>query len=324
MSACAKSWLTQPPSTCTPGFFEVRRSKPLQTLLCAEEFSKLTAAASPAGYKTNSWFLNHCITAFLKRVASPDGLNLEPMLYQVCALRARASFKPSSALDLGFESGCCVLQVSVLRVFEQILSDADFRRTPCSAQLVNFCTGLVQNLFTRLLPSKKGGQQAERSGAPTVRSAQAALDKAQNGVLPEIRSGGAGGQEGEREVMSSAEVPPEREAEVQRNLTRMMFVELLLWKNQGESEEVRDEYHWRVRDVLPKTLAAVLLLSSVSAGALLDGIHVPSSTQVPLHCLEAGRGDFVACTCSTSTGEGLWERRKPTALEAPSAPLGPP
>ena len=26
----------------------------------------------------------------------------------------------------------------------------------------------------------------------------------------------------------------------------MMFVELLFWKNQKESEEVRDEYNWRV------------------------------------------------------------------------------
>ena len=36
-----------------------------------------------AGFKTNSAFLNHGIVSFLRRVASREGLNLEPMLFQV-------------------------------------------------------------------------------------------------------------------------------------------------------------------------------------------------------------------------------------------------
>ena len=36
-----------------------------------------------AGYSTNGTFLNHCLLSFLKRIASSDALNLEPMLYQV-------------------------------------------------------------------------------------------------------------------------------------------------------------------------------------------------------------------------------------------------
>lgn len=36
-----------------------------------------------AGYATNGKFLNHCIIAFLQRISSKEGLDLEPMLYQV-------------------------------------------------------------------------------------------------------------------------------------------------------------------------------------------------------------------------------------------------
>lgn len=36
-----------------------------------------------AGFATNSAFLNHGIVSFLKRIASRQGLNLEPMLFQV-------------------------------------------------------------------------------------------------------------------------------------------------------------------------------------------------------------------------------------------------
>lgn len=38
------------------------------------------------GYATNSPFTNHALTAFLARIADPQGLNLEPMLYQVSTL----------------------------------------------------------------------------------------------------------------------------------------------------------------------------------------------------------------------------------------------
>ena len=31
----------------------------------------------------------------------------------------------------------------------------------------------------------------------------------------------------------------------------MMFVELLFWKNAHDSEEVRDEYHWKVLHPTP-------------------------------------------------------------------------
>lgn len=36
------------------------------------------------GYRTNAPFTNHAILSFLRRIAEPRQLNLEPMLYQVC------------------------------------------------------------------------------------------------------------------------------------------------------------------------------------------------------------------------------------------------
>ena len=53
-----------------------------------------------AGYASNSDFLNHCITSFLKRLCAPDGLNLESMLYQVCAgISAWVESAPSSIFE---------------------------------------------------------------------------------------------------------------------------------------------------------------------------------------------------------------------------------
>lgn len=37
------------------------------------------------------------------------------------------------------------------------------------------------------------------------------------------------------------------DAKLQHNLSSMMYIELFFWKNQRESEDVRDEYNWRVR-----------------------------------------------------------------------------
>lgn len=38
----------------------------------------------------------------------------------------------------------------------------------------------------------------------------------------------------------------DQEAKLQQNLSSMMYIELLFWKNQRETEDVRDEYNWRV------------------------------------------------------------------------------
>ena len=59
--------------------------------------------ACVAGFKTNSRFLNHAILSFLQRIASPDALDLECMLYQVrhlSPLRGPESTHTSSCLRL--------------------------------------------------------------------------------------------------------------------------------------------------------------------------------------------------------------------------------
>ena len=40
----------------------------------------------PAGFASNGVFVNHCLIAFLRRIADPAGLDLEAMLYQVRTL----------------------------------------------------------------------------------------------------------------------------------------------------------------------------------------------------------------------------------------------
>lgn len=69
-----------------------------------------TGLVVPAAYNTNSDFLNHCIVSFLKRVSSPSGLNLEPMLYQVwqgCLTISAEPAKPASAATTRIHSRPC-------------------------------------------------------------------------------------------------------------------------------------------------------------------------------------------------------------------------
>jgi hypothetical protein len=54
----------------------------------------LTGPRPRAGYASNSDFLNHCIVRFLQRVCDPEGMNLEPMLYQA---RGAAQLAPPLA-----------------------------------------------------------------------------------------------------------------------------------------------------------------------------------------------------------------------------------
>ena len=49
-------------------------------------------------------------------------------------------------------SRCWYWQVSVMRVFQQVLSDKEFRAKPNAAELISFCTSVVRSLFARLLP----------------------------------------------------------------------------------------------------------------------------------------------------------------------------
>ncbi|EIE20339.1 hypothetical protein COCSUDRAFT_58046 [Coccomyxa subellipsoidea C-169] len=133
------------------------------------------------GYATNSRFVNHCLITFLQRIADPDGLNLEPMLYQV----------------------------SVLRVLHQVLSDAPFRKQPGASEVLSFAARIVRSVIAKLVP-----------GPADEDACRAAADEGEDGQMG-------------------------CEKALQKGLAAMMFVELLFWKNAHDSEEVRDEYHWK-------------------------------------------------------------------------------
>ncbi|BDA45591.1 Topoisomerase 1-associated factor 1 at N-terminal half [Coccomyxa sp. Obi] len=140
------------------------------------------------GYATNSRFVNHCIVAFLQRITDANGLNLEPMLYQV----------------------------SVLRVFHQLLSDASFRKQPGATEVCSFAARIVRNIMSKLVPR------------PAEEDAQAACE----GADAKLRS--------------------DSEKALQKGLAAMMFVELLFWKNTHDSEEIRNEYKWKDQATLGK------------------------------------------------------------------------
>ncbi|CAL5223392.1 g5900 [Coccomyxa viridis] len=136
------------------------------------------------GYQTNGQFLNHCLVAFLKRIADPDGINLEPMLWQV----------------------------SVLRIFHQVLASASFRKQPGSSEVLRFAVKVVRHIFERLVPVTA----AETTGKLV--------------------------QEDEVVSASEGEKP---EAALKESLSALLFIEMLFWKNAHDSGEVRDEYRWR-------------------------------------------------------------------------------
>lgn len=43
------------------------------------------------------------------------------------------------------------VQLSVMRIFEQILSDKQYRQQPHGRELINLCTLVTRNLFKRML-----------------------------------------------------------------------------------------------------------------------------------------------------------------------------
>lgn len=73
---------------------------------------------------------------------------------------------------------------------------------------------------------------------------------------------GAEGDEAESGVAQSS-ARAEREAKVQQNVSSMMFVEMLFWKNQKECEDVQEEYNWRV------SLIHICIVAILASGSSL-------------------------------------------------------
>ena len=105
--------------------------------------------APPAdqGWKTNGAFTNHALVSLLRRIASPSGLNLEPMLWQI----------------------------SVMRLFHAVLADPAARRDPAYSELLVLATRTTRNMFARWVGGWVGG---------AAMSSRAHLELAAAGTAP--------------------------------------------------------------------------------------------------------------------------------------------
>ena len=105
---------------------------------------------SDAGYATNGHFVNHCLVSFFERICDPCGINLEPMLYQVGPCTAESGWPV--ILLLQFCETLLLLQVSVLRVFLQIMSDVSYCRQSGASEVFSFTLGIVRRVLSKLIP----------------------------------------------------------------------------------------------------------------------------------------------------------------------------
>ena len=122
-----------------------------------------------AGYATNGRFMNHCLVAFLQRVADPSGINMEPMLYQV---RSPCTWHHAACEDALHRPSILVGQVSILRLFQQMLSDRTFRSYPGSSEVLGFAATIVRRVFDKLIPRiDQSAQLAAETGAGMSRAA---------------------------------------------------------------------------------------------------------------------------------------------------------
>ncbi|KAL0032107.1 hypothetical protein WJX77_005423 [Trebouxia sp. C0004] len=149
------------------------------------------------GFASNGVFVNHCLAAFLRRIADPAGLDLEAMLYQL----------------------------SVLRVFQSILSDKVFRKQEGSGEVVHLATHVTRNLCARLVPDTPYPED--------------------DGMMCEESDEDVEGEDEEAASRREARRRLKKETEVRQKSSAMMFIELMFWKNASVAEAIRDEYNWR-------------------------------------------------------------------------------
>lgn len=83
--------------------------------------------------------------------------------YQITRMRFGRTTKILEKHVLGQHriSGCPGMQLSILRIFHQMLGDGAFRRQPSSGPLLHFSTGIVRTLFKRLVPTPEAPPEFE-------------------------------------------------------------------------------------------------------------------------------------------------------------------
>ena len=224
----------------------------------------LTALSCPdAGYATNDPFLNHCLVTFFKRICDPSGINLEPMLYQAGPCMSELRWPALTCMHV--YDVLLPVQVSILRIFYEIMSDVSYRKQPGASEVLCFTLGIVRHVFSKLIPTTSSAELEDGTGEGTAGKGdpvRARLQLQGSQLLRECAAEnaacftvllcvGSGHEKSDGEA-AQAELNAERQehdaqnAAVQKGLSTMMFVELLFWKNARDCEEVRDEYRWKV------------------------------------------------------------------------------
>lgn len=112
---------------------------PRWEVVCAPDVSRVLA-----GYASNGRHLNHYLLAFLQRIAHPsDGLDLEPMLYQVRSLCTSVplSVPSTDRFQLGILSSIESIDHQSIALYE-----SNFKRTKCMdewCKIHELCTVLT-------------------------------------------------------------------------------------------------------------------------------------------------------------------------------------
>ncbi|GBF93528.1 hypothetical protein Rsub_06248 [Raphidocelis subcapitata] len=157
------------------------------------------------GFDTaNGAALNHALCSFLWRLVLPEHLNLEPMLYQL----------------------------SALRLFHRALADASLRGRPECKEFLMLATRVTRGLFARLVPQ----QQAQ---AAAVAAGDGGADGAARRLA--FEEGGEGGEAGGDEA--GGDEAGARAALAKEAAASMLFVDLLFWSSCREVEAMREDYH---------------------------------------------------------------------------------
>jgi timeless len=185
------------------------------------------------GYKSNAPLTNAAITSFFTRIALPlekGGLGLEAMLWQL----------------------------SVLRVFHAIMSDASARKNPMMADLIKLCTRITRNLFSRLAPAEPEPFESPSPAAGNKTTAAGHAAEVVNLIgddgeeEQQAKEGDIRVEEEERkdEDEESADAKKKKqmtelEPKMKHGAASLGFIELLFWKTANIAEVVSEEYNWK-------------------------------------------------------------------------------
>lgn len=169
-----------------------------------------------SGYQHNEAATNHHVISFLQRICHPTrGLDMEAMLYQV----------------------------TVLRIFRDMLDDRNLLRAPAGQEIAPFIRGVLRNMFRRLVPPVPT-QNSVESEVPTAAEASMAPDFGTEWPSCDPRDEGDSAAASVA-AAAQAQEAVQLEAKAKQACGQLLFLELLFWKNAKISSEIRDEYNWR-------------------------------------------------------------------------------